>query len=107
MEMTIEELIKHRIKEKCYFIENTDENYFVISGSYCKEVVNGELYNTLSLFLKEDTNRQWKYVQHTINHDRDNGLEEGSKSKWIHLYDVDKKRVIDVSTLYIDGIKKI
>ena len=98
---TVAEILTNRgAKTRCYLIENKEGNFFVIHGSYLREVLFGELYDSFMLFKKNEVD--WKYVEKRIKWDRDEEDSKREKRKWIYLLDV-KNKVVDVENLTIDG----
>lgn len=107
MKMTLNEITEHRIKENCYLIEDLEGDYLVIYGTSYTEINNGDLYNIISSFLDEKEFPSWEFVRKRLKHNRDDEIKEGNKSKWLSLDKKVGEKSIEVSNLYVDGIKKI
>lgn len=100
MKKTISEITEGRGNRKCYLFENNIDDFFVIHGSYFREVEGGDLYNTLSRFKKKEVD--WKYIEKRIKWDRDEEDPKRKKRLWSYIPDV-RDKSIDVESLYIDG----
>lgn len=101
MEKLLGDITHYRTKEKCYLIEHNDQDYLVIYGTKYCEIVNGELWDFISSFLKRDVD--WKFVERRLIYNRDDENRESHKLKWKD-YDKDiKGKMINIDKLYIDG----
>lgn len=107
LEMTLTEITDRRKEEHCYLIEDIEGKYIVIYGSRFTEITNDDFKNIISTFLSPDSSLSWDFVRKRLKHDRDDALKDGQKSKWLYLDNEAKEKSIEVSTIYVDGIKKI
>ncbi|WP_342505857.1 hypothetical protein [Sporosarcina sp. FSL K6-2383] len=105
MKISLRDVTNRRRKEKCYLIEHEDGDYFVIYGSKYREVIGGDLWDSISSFIKGDVG--WNFVDKRLRFNRDDEYREGHKHNWQDFNEEVKAKVLDVDSLYIDGEKQV
>src|SRR5699024_744219 len=98
---SVEEIIRDRTKQKCYLIYEQSGDFSLVYGSFYRRVVHGNFYDLLISYHKGSTG--WDFTDRHIRYDRNDAPE--SQGSWNHINEV-KKEVIDIDTLYIDGVKQ-
>jgi hypothetical protein len=99
MNMSLNDIIKSRVKHKCYLIYDAEGDLFLVYGTSYRVIKSGSLYDIILSFIFKSTS--WKYTERHIKMNKN--LDYRS---WTYLNSQSKDIVIDVDTLYIDGIKQ-
>lgn len=99
--MQLREIISYRINQKCYLIIDTEDNFYVVYGTYFRKVDYGKLYDTISSFIGDK--QSWSFVNNRI---KINSQDDPNERKlWVKLDSEIKNSEIDVVAIYVDGEK--